>query len=291
MDDASLDLLDLQSSDLFPKQVLAPNRLEDEQQLSVFDTPQVSPLFEDTLAVAAPAANLIQFPAVNAPPPVAILPPPQMAAATISPTTTTVIMSQSQPLIYSTISVAAGTKQHLILQQPQIVASNSSNSVTSTTTSNKKHVIGKNQQPAAAVIALQSIPGGQTATHHQPLLVQAKLINGKQVAHPTTVMYTTTTAIPSQQQQHQQSLHTLVNSGGQILATGIPLVLDTTNTTDNKVAINRIATQGPPVKETKVKEVKRSAHNAIERKYRTSINDKIIELKNMIVGLDAKVML
>lgn len=68
--------------------------------------------------------------------------------------------------------------------------------------------------------------------------------------------------------------------GGQILATGIPLVLDS-----EKVAINRL-TQS---KEPKVKEVKRSAHNAIERKYRTSINDKIVELKNIIVGVDAKV--
>lgn len=40
----------------------------------------------------------------------------------------------------------------------------------------------------------------------------------------------------------------------------------------------------------KVKEVKRSAHNAIERRYRTSINDKIIELKNMVVGEEAKVL-
>lgn len=33
---------------------------------------------------------------------------------------------------------------------------------------------------------------------------------------------------------------------------------------------------------------KRSAHNAIERRYRSSINDKITELKNMIVGHEAK---
>ena len=38
----------------------------------------------------------------------------------------------------------------------------------------------------------------------------------------------------------------------------------------------------------RVKEVKRSAHNAIERRYRTSINDKIVELKNIVVGVDAK---
>ena len=55
----------------------------------------------------------------------------------------------------------------------------------------------------------------------------------------------------------------------------------------DKVQISRINTNthvGTP----KVKEVKRSAHNAIERRYRTSINDKIIELKNIVVGVEAK---
>lgn len=36
-------------------------------------------------------------------------------------------------------------------------------------------------------------------------------------------------------------------------------------------------------------EGKRSSHNAIERRYRTSINDKITELKDMVVGTEAKV--
>lgn len=63
---------------------------------------------------------------------------------------------------------------------------------------------------------------------------------------------------------------------------GIPLVLDA-----EKVQINRINTN-THVTVPKVKEVKRSAHNAIERRYRTSINDKIIELKNIVVGVDAK---
>ena len=36
-------------------------------------------------------------------------------------------------------------------------------------------------------------------------------------------------------------------------------------------------------------EVKKSSHNAIERRYRNSINDKILELKNLIAGEEAKV--
>ena len=34
---------------------------------------------------------------------------------------------------------------------------------------------------------------------------------------------------------------------------------------------------------------KRTSHNAIEKRYRLSINDKIIELKNLVVGEEAKV--
>lgn len=49
---------------------------------------------------------------------------------------------------------------------------------------------------------------------------------------------------------------------------------------ENKIPINRT--------QPKVKEIKRSAHNAIERRYRTSINDKITELKNLVVGVAAK---
>lgn len=51
----------------------------------------------------------------------------------------------------------------------------------------------------------------------------------------------------------------------------------------DKFPINRLT------KESKPKEGKRSAHNAIERRYRTSINDKIVELKNMICGAETKV--
>lgn len=55
----------------------------------------------------------------------------------------------------------------------------------------------------------------------------------------------------------------------------------------DKVQINRLNTNAH-VGVPRVREVKRSAHNAIERRYRTSINDKIIELKNIIAGCDAK---
>uniref|UniRef100_A0A1Y1MFB5 BHLH domain-containing protein n=1 Tax=Photinus pyralis TaxID=7054 RepID=A0A1Y1MFB5_PHOPY len=164
----------------------------------------------------------------------------------------------NQPIVYSNIQPLQAN-QRVVLQQSGIAVP----------------ALNKTLQKSQPVLI-------QSVDKMPQLLLQTKL---EPQLPKHTVMYTTapltcatTTSVPT-----QASLHTLVSSAGQIVATGIPLVLDT----DKKVAINRISPQQGS-KEPKVKEVKRSAHNAIERKYRTSINDKIVELKNMIVGIDAK---
>lgn len=69
----------------------------------------------------------------------------------------------------------------------------------------------------------------------------------------------------------------MVNPSGTIL-TSIPVIFNADNT--------KLTTTSS--KPPKVKEGKRSAHNAIERRYRTSINSCIGELKSMLVGNDAK---
>lgn len=46
----------------------------------------------------------------------------------------------------------------------------------------------------------------------------------------------------------------------------------------------------PPSPSDRPPVIKKSSHNAIERRYRNSINDKILELKNLIAGEEAKVI-
>ncbi|XP_045492625.1 sterol regulatory element-binding protein 1 isoform X1 [Colias croceus] len=112
-----------------------------------------------------------------------------------------------------------------------------------------------------------------------PVLLQSNIISPE----TQTLMYTSAPIQGTQgtkASNENRPIHTFFtsNNGPTLLTTGIPVVLD-----GDKISFNQ-SNSAPP----KVKEVKRSAHNAIERRYRTSINDRIIELKNMLVGEEAK---
>jgi len=91
-----------------------------------------------------------------------------------------------------------------------------------------------------------------------------------------------------------QTIHTLVNtSNGPVLTPGIPITLLSGgnsglsfNNGQSPIQISISPSLG--VSHQKTAPVRKSGHNVIEKRYRSSINEKIVELKNIVAGEQAK---
>lgn len=162
---------------------------------------------------------------------------------------------QQQQIAAATIAtvpqqVAATSPQSLLQQQPVMATTNTVPSL-------------QTAAPTTNQVSMQQL---------QPLLLQSQLIKPEVNGNVVTLASPSVTAV---------SNTPLVTSGNTILTTSIPLQMVGEG---DKLPINRL-TNSP---KNKNKGEKRTAHNAIEKRYRLSINDKITELKDLVVGTEAK---
>lgn len=223
-------------------------------------------------------------------------PQPQLQQQTvmITPTFSTAPQTRiiQQPLIYQN---AATSFQVL---QPQVQSLVTSSQVQPVTIQQQVQTVqaqrvltqtanGTLQTLAPATVQTVAAPQVQQV----PVLVQPQIIKTDSLVLTTlktdgspvmaTVQNPALTALTAPIQTAALQVPTLVGSSGTILTT-MPVMMG-----QEKVPIKQVpggVKQLEPPKEGE----RRTTHNIIEKRYRSSINDKIIELKDLVMGTDAK---
>lgn len=185
-----------------------------------------------------------------------------------------------EPPIVTVAPTPATPQLHQLLAHPQVTVAPQNNSLAQVQSQ------GMTVQPVAALApAKRAVTTLTQVVQQQPTLVQ-------QLVLPKTDTITTTSTAGCLAVPHTlvyKAAPTLTTIQGLDVVAGIPLVLE-----PDRLPLARVVNPGVKLATSGIvpqKGEKRNSHNAIEKRYRCSINDKILELKNLVAGEEAKVRL
>ncbi|XP_064419405.1 sterol regulatory element-binding protein 2 isoform X2 [Latimeria chalumnae] len=248
---------------------------------------------------AAPQPPAPQTPAVATPQRLAPLPlqprlpaqvQPQQQTVVIAPTfTSTQTRIIQQPLIYQTPTTSFQVFQpqvQSLMTSPQVhpVAVQTLQTQRLLTQSGA----GTIQTLAPATATVQTV---SPQVQQVPVLVQPQIIKTDSLVLTTlktdgspvvaAVQNPALTTLTAPIQTAALQMPTLV-SGNSAFLTTVPVMMGTEKLPIKQMSGNVKVAEGPKEGE------RRTTHNIIEKRYRSSINDKIVELKDLVMGTDAK---
>ncbi|XP_075430126.1 sterol regulatory element-binding protein 2 isoform X2 [Ascaphus truei] len=251
--------------------------------------PQPAPVKAPTQATPQRTAPLLQpRPLLQSPPQL------QQQTVVLTPTFSTATQTRilQQPLIYQN----AGTTSFQVLQ-PQMQSLMTTHQVQPVTIQQQVQTVQGQRvltQTANGTIQTLTPATVQTVTpqvHQVPLLVQPQIIKTESLVLTavkadgspmmTTVQNPGITTLTAPLQTTALQVPTLMGAGGTILTT-LPLMMG-----HEKMPIKQVPGSLRQLEVPKEGE-RRTTHNIIEKRYRSSINDKILELKDLVMGNDAK---